>query len=125
MNKYKVGNWVEVTARENIYQDKITFSGIEFGKPHVLARKTKTLKFDPYTGKCFDEKRCAQITRKLKPSEVSVSISINGQIRQGCNESCFEISTPNGGWMEIGKEQISKDELEIVERLLKAQREEE
>ena len=133
MKKYKVGDLVEITARENIYQDKITFSGVEFGKPHVLARKTKTLKFDPYTGKCLDEKLCVQITRKLSHSEVVVPITISGNVRQAYNEDGtiddeqFQL-LPNGSWdgteMFISFDALDSHTRKLVESLLKAMQEE-
>jgi hypothetical protein len=124
--QYKVGDWVEITARENIYQDKITFSGVEFGKPHVLARKTKTLKFEPHTGKCFDEKLCVQITRKLSPSEVILDFGsgIRGWIRKASNHTIEVYSKANCWLANIRYDMLDTETRKLVESLLQAQEEE-
>jgi hypothetical protein len=126
LGRYKVGDWVEITARENIYQDKITFSGVEFGKPHVLARKTKTLKFEPHTGKCFDEKLCVQITRKLSPSEVILDFGsgIKGWIRRASNHTIEVYSKANCWLANIRYDMLDTETRKLVESLLKAQEEE-
>ena len=64
-----------------------------------------------------------KLVRGIPPSEVRVKITLEGTVRPGVNESCFEISTPNGGWATIGKDQIKDSDLKLVESLLKAQEE--
>lgn len=102
---YQIGDWIRTEDGD------------------FCVKKVPTLPAHGDWNKVICRYRGKVIIKKLSPSEVNVPISIKGQIRPGFNESCFEISTPNGGWMEIGKEQISKDELELVESILKAQEE--
>ena len=81
-------------------------------------------KFEQHDGKLWLMlDKPVPLTLDAKPSEIIVKITLEGTVRPGINESCFEISTPNGGWATIGKDEITADELELVESLLKAQEE--
>ena len=62
-------------------------------------------------------------TRKLSPSDVKVKITLEGTVRSGINDSCFELSTPNNGWATIGYNEIDAATTNLVRELIKKQEE--
>lgn len=121
--KVKVGDYVEHLNGNQLRVVEIKEPAC-LTSPHVKDRN-KCFKCDNGNTYSVVDGCCITVGDKIlaiiKPEEVKVKISLEGTVRSGLNESCFEIFTPNGGWATIGYNEIDPATAAMVRELIERQ----
>jgi hypothetical protein len=121
----KVNNWVETSyydlgaQRQTLHYERVVqvYSNGYFVVDNPLIYGRTEFDSEGY-GPLF---RKAQ--RIVDPSDVPVDVGVNGPVRRGKNESCYEVLIPKIGWVTYKFNETEPLTANLVRKLLKAQEE--